>query len=469
MRKPYFLPYQQRFLADDSQLRIWEKSRRIGATWTLAFESVQAAIRRQGAVETFFSSASITTAREFISDCLVFAQMYNVAAQDLGETGIDEDKGVLAHVLMFANGKRIVALSSNPTNFRGRGRRGDRLILDEYAFHKGDDEMWRAVVPAITWGGSLSILSSHNGLGTRFYRIMDEARRDPDSPWSVHRTTIHDAVADGLADKIVGRSLTDAERSQWIEQLRRNCGDEYAWQQEYCCNSIDSATAWLPWALIAGAEHSEAGAPSAYGGGLCYVGFDVARRRDLSVLWVCEAVGDLLWTREVVCMKGATFAEQMDRLRSVMEFYRVVMTSIDQTGMGEMVVDEARRLFGATRVSGVLFTGPVKQDLAIALKQRFEDRRLRIPSDKAIRDDHHAVRRVTTAAGNPRFDADRTELGHADRFWAHALAVHGAVHGGGPFQFQSSPQRCWADSPQGLGGFGFGDRPSRSRFGQTIF
>ena len=33
---------------------------------------------------------------------------------------------------------------------------------------------------------------------------------------------------------------------------------------------------------------------------------------------------------------------------------------------------------------------------------------------------------MTTVAGNPRFDADRTEAGHADEFWAHALALHAA-------------------------------------------
>jgi hypothetical protein len=31
-----------------------------------------------------------------------------------------------------------------------------------------------------------------------------------------------------------------------------------------------------------------------------------------------------------------------------------------------------------------------------------------------------------TAAGNPRFDADRDDTGHADEFWADALATHAA-------------------------------------------
>ncbi len=49
-----------------------------------------------------------------------------------------------------------------------------------------------------------------------------------------------------------------------------------------------------------------------------------------------------------------------------------------------------------------------------------------------VRESHHAVRKVQTVAGNPRFDADRSELGHADEFWAHALALHAAEDGAQP-------------------------------------
>jgi hypothetical protein len=52
-----------------------------------------------------------------------------------------------------------------------------------------------------------------------------------------------------------------------------------------------------------------------------------------------------------------------------------------------------------------------------------EDRALRIPYDPVIRADLRSVTKQTTA-GNIRFTAERTTDGHADRFWALALAVH---------------------------------------------
>ena len=86
---------------------------------------------------------------------------------------------------------------------------------------------------------------------------------------------------------------------------------------------------------------------------------------------------------------------------------------------------------------------PVKQELAFGLKKKMEDRQLRIPKAPEVRDDFHGVRKVTTVAGNIRFDAERTDEGsHSDRFFAAALAVH-ALDASPlvPMEFESTGQR----------------------------
>jgi phage FluMu gp28-like protein len=75
----------------------------------------------------------------------------------------------------------------------------------------------------------------------------------------------------------------------------------------------------------------------------------------------------------------------------------------------------------------VLFTGPAKLALASAGKQRFEDRLLRIPIDNAVRADLHSLKKETSATGAPRFVADGTGDGHADRAWACFLACQAAA------------------------------------------
>lgn len=433
MPRGYFMPYQARWIADSSKLKICEKSRRIGMTYAQSYEDVIDAARAENPIDVWFSSADESAAKEYIRYCSMWTQLLKVAATDLGEVVIDKDDAIKALVIAYASGKRIHALSSNPKAFRSKG---GKLVLDEFGFHKQPEELWKAALPVITWGFPARILSTYNGKGNRYYRMVQEAKQ-AGSKWKLHTTTIVDAVAQGLADRIMGRKLTQAERDEWLAECRAQAGDEETWQQEFLCNPIDEATAWLTWVLITSAEHADAGKPEFYAGGPCFVGMDIARRRDLTVIWVNEQTPGLLWTREVVKLKNKSFAEQDLELDRIMSAYNVRRLCMDQTGIGEKPVEDAKRRYGTSRVEGVIFNSAVKQDLATVGKQHFEDKTVRIPEDRAIRESHHAVRRVMTSAGNPRFDADRSEVGHADEFWAHMLAIHAASKPRGAIEFQS--------------------------------
>ncbi|MDO8933595.1 MAG: terminase family protein [Rhodocyclaceae bacterium] len=418
---PYFLPYQIDWIKDTSRFKIVEKSRRVGMTYAQSYEDVVDAARAKGGMDVWFSSADETAAREYIRYCAQWAKLFDIAARDLGELVIDKKDDIKAFVIELASGKRINALSSNPKAFRSKG---GKLVLDEFAFHPQPEEMWKAARPIITWGFPVRVLSTYNGKGNRYYRLVEDAKKG--NQWRLHTVNIEQAVAQGLADKIVGRPLTAEERAQWIAEERATCGDEETWMQEYMCVPVDEATAWLPWELITSAEHADAGRPELYQGGDCYVGMDIGRRRDLTVIWVIEKVGDVFWQREIVRMKNKSFAEQDAELARIFATYRVRRACMDQSGMGEKPVEDAKRVHGTYRVEGVIFSGPVKQHLATLVKQRYEDRRVRVMSERQVRESHHAVRKVQTVAGNPRFDADRSEVGHADEFWAHALALHAA-------------------------------------------
>ncbi|MBQ9406949.1 MAG: hypothetical protein IJU37_09495, partial [Desulfovibrio sp.] len=213
-----------------------------------------------------------------------------------------------------------------------------------------------------------------------------------------------------------------------IDELRAGCGDPDTWAQEYELQWLDEASAWLPFELINAVEHDQSGKPENYTGAPAFVGVDIGRRRDLFVIWVLEPVGDVLWTREIVERRGASFAEQDMLLADVFVRYRVLRCCMDQTGMGEKPVEDAQNRYGTSRVEGVLFTGPNKQTLATLGKQAFEDRRLRIPlGDERLRADLHKLKRVAGPTGAPRFVADSDDTGHADRAWACFLAVNAAT------------------------------------------
>jgi phage FluMu gp28-like protein len=123
-------------------------------------------------------------------------------------------------------------------------------------------------------------------------------------------------------------------------------------------------------------------------------------------------------------MQAATFDAQEEALYGILALPQVRRCCIDNTGIGRQFAERAQRRFGAYKVEPVNFTGPVKEELAFPVRAAFEDRTVRVPSDKFIRADLRSIKKETTAAGNIRFTADRGPGGHADRFWALALALH---------------------------------------------
>lgn len=457
-RRSYFLPYQEAWLRDDARLKIAEKSRRIGWTYTQAYEDVRDAAKK-GGMDVWFSSADQSAAAEYILYCAMWAQLLNLAAKDLGEVVLDNDDDIKARVIEFANGKRIHGLSSNPKGFRSKG---GKIVIDEYAFHEQQDDMWKAAAPAALWGYPIRVFSSHNGKGTRFYRMCEDAKLEG-SRWSPHKVTVEDAIEDGLVEKIkqLERPATTEEIAEFIAECKAIAGDEETYQQEFMCNPQDDKTAYIGWDLIYGNEHDDVPEPVVVLGSEVndipqgdyepawsfepssnryFLGVDIGRHHDLTVMWLLEEVGDVYWTRLVLELHQLKFGRQEKHLHKLLRYVR--RGCIDATGLGMQLAEQAQESFGESRVEPITFNVAVKEELAVFLKRGFEDRQLRNPATKAVRDDIHKVKKIVTASNNVRFDASSDDAGHADRFWALALARHAAGTARGPIEFKRiSPGR----------------------------
>ena len=326
--------------------------------------------------------------------------------------------------MTLPHGGRITAIPANPETARGYSR---NVVLDEFALHQNSRAIWAALMPIVSKPGlKLRVISTPNGKGNKFYELM--TGNTEKIIWSRHSCDIYQAVEQGL------------DRN--IEELRILAGDDDLWAQEFELKWLDEAEAWLPFDLIMACESAEAGRPGMYGGGICYVGNDIAVRRDLWVAWVLELVGDVLWTREIRVLKRKLFAEQDVVLDEIMKKYRVARLFMDQTGMGEKPVEDAIHRYGASRVEGVLFTAANKLNMATAGKARFEDRKIRIPEgDMELRADLHKPKRILGPTGMARFIADDDEAGHADRFWAAMLACQAAQVGPREYAYTPAPKK----------------------------
>ncbi len=330
------------------------------------------------------------------------------------------------------NGSRIISLPASPDTVRGFS---GNVFLDEFAFHTNSQDIWRAMYPAVTRGYRVRITSTPNGKQNTFYRLWAQ-----DGRFSRHMTDIYRAAAEGLEVDVDG--------------LRRGISDPEAWAQEFECRFLDEATAYLTYEMIAACEDAGASAVLVADRheqeGEFYLGVDIARRRDLTVLWLLQKVGDVFWTRAVKEMRAAPFVMQRDLLYSLMQDCGVLRCCIDASGIGAQIAEEARQRFGP-RVEAVTFTNAVKEDLALRLRRHMEERTLRVPPLKEIREDLHSVGKTLTPSGAARFEADRSGGAHADRFWALALALHAGGSAPPRMEYETLGQRahgleragCW--------------------------
>ena len=157
-----------------------------------------------------------------------------------------------------------------------------------------------------------------------------------------------------------------------------------------------------------------------------FIGVDIGRTHDLTVIWVVEKLGDVRATRAVICLEKTPFDQQESILYPLVSLSSVRRCCIDQSGIGRQFAERAAQRFGRYKVEGIQFTSAVKEELAYATRTAFEKKTVRIPADKFIRADLRSMRKEATASGNLRFTGERTANGHADRFWALALALHAA-------------------------------------------
>ena len=436
MKTNYFLPYQERWLDDKSKIKIWEKSRRIGATYVQSYEDVRDCINKS-VPAVWFSSADESAAKEYIDYCEQWVKLFHSTAKRIGEVIIDNEKDIKALMIEFSNGTKIHALSSNPKAFRSKG---GKVVLDEFAFHNNADELWNAARPCITWGYPLRILSTHNGQNCLYYRFLDQIQKGQ-LKWSHHKTPIQLAVEEGLVDRIYKRETSAQERASWIKNEQENCFNEYTWLQEYCCIAVDETSAFLPYDLITSCELDDILKSLSEIQHDFYVGVDVGRKKDLTVIWVLEKIENIKYTRKVIELAQMPFCKQEEILHEILSHKFFRRNCQDNTGIGMQMAENAQYKFGKFRVEGITFTNKVKEELAYNLRTEFENKTVFIPKRHEIREDLHSIRRLTTSAGNIRFDAERSDNGHADRFWALALALHAVNNSSGEINISTRRKR----------------------------
>ena len=227
-----FLGYQQRWDDDQSQIKIAVKSRRIGLSWCDAADSTLEAAKSNGC-NTFYLGYNKEMALEYIQACADWAEYYQIAIDQINISGevfqekvLESEKEVIAYRITFASGYQVQALSSTPRNIRSKGRPGDRLRIDEFAFHDNPEELLKAAIAFKMWGGKIAIWSTHNGKKSFFNQLIEEIKEGK-RPFSMHEFTFNQAIQDGLHKRIClinGWQWTLEKEQEYIKNLRAEYG-----------------------------------------------------------------------------------------------------------------------------------------------------------------------------------------------------------------------------------------------------
>lgn len=422
------LPYQMKWVLDESRFKIGLWSRQTGKSFATAAEAVLHCLLHPGTLWVVLSAGE-RQAIEWMRKAKQWAEAVKLALAAYDETRPGGNALMTRAEITFANKSRIIAIPANPDTARGYSA---NLVLDEFAIHEKPWDIWAAIYPSITNPLSgqklLRIVSTPKGMGNKFADLWHK-----NDAYSKHKVTIHDAVRQGLPIN--------------LEELRAGVDDPDIWAQEYLCEFIDTTSVLLPYELItpcevpqremealcasiydkndgaAGAAHDKE-APSSSSSSL-YIGMDIGRSKDLSVILVGAKVNGVTHLVRTEVLRKMPFAEQLRTLCDIARDGRVRRVAIDATGIGAMLAEEARRALGG-KVEGVVFNVKTKGELYANLRRAFDDKTVRIPAERDLREDLHAVQRNVSTGGAITYRAPRNDDGHSDRAAALALLLHAA-------------------------------------------
>jgi phage FluMu gp28-like protein len=416
--------FQKDWITDKSRFKIATKSRRVGFTFASTLEIALDLVESR--TRWLIISRTQDTAKEAMREVRNHLDAMKAAIE--GEIREREeltdlffhDIRVTKFHIELPNGSDLQALTAHPDAARGFG---GHILLDEFGFHQESFELWKGASAATLRGHRVLVVSTPNYQQGKYYEIarkcgMTEGHgpeQRQQGIWSCHFVDIHTAVP----------QLREIGVPIDIDELRELAGDEESFAQEFGCAFLSSSEMWIALELIAAARSGLANLdwdPERPVEGTLYAGFDVGRRKDRSVIWIDEVIADVAICRGVITMDKTPFDQQEQQLYGVLAHPKLRRCSMDQTGLGMQMAERAQQKFGY-KVEPVTFNLATKEDMAVRTRRRFEEKLDKIPENApAVERAIAAIKRQATASGTLRFDAERSEAGHADEFWAKALA-----------------------------------------------
>ena len=470
------LPYQQRtisLLEGSCPVLFVEKSRRIGLTWACAAYAVLRAARSRaaGGMDFMYISYSQEMTREFIDACAMWARAFSQAALSMEEFLFDDsdaegERAIQAFRIKFSSGFEIVGLSSAPRTLRGKQ---GVVMIDEAAFVDSLEQLLKAALAFLMWGGQVIVCSTHDGFENHFNEQIQDILAGRQS-YRHLRIDFDQALREGLYQRIcyvTGKAWTPEAEADWRQDIIRFYGSG-ADEELFCIPSMSSG-AFLPRSLIVSRMKGDIPvirwkSPAGFVdwpkplreaeiADFCAeqllplleeldpklrtgFGQDFGRSGDLSVIHPFQVRLDTsLRTPFLLELRDVPFESQ----RQIIVFLRKNMprffhAAFDATGNGSAHAEAARQEFGAALVSEIKLSTQWYMLNMPKLKAGFEDATFELPLDDDVLGDYRLLKMTKGVAKVP--DDARTQGSdgferHGDSAVAGALAIYASEQSGG--------------------------------------
>lgn len=477
------LPYQKNWMADDNVLKIAEKSRRTGLTWAEAADQVLAASssKSAGGTNCYYVGSNKEMAVEFIEACAMWAKAFNKAASEIEEEVFeDEDKDILTFTIRFASGFKIQALSSRPSNMRGRQ---GNVCIDEAAFHDALAELLKAALALTMWGSKIRIISTHNGVENLFNELIEDSRAGK-KDYNVHRITLDDACEMGLYKRICQIQKiewTQEGEDEWKAGLRKNTASTEDAEEEYDCVPKQGGGTYISRALRESRMHE---APVLRYAGTAEFNLWPEHLREAEMKAWCElnlkplldglnpnlrhVLGeDFGRSGDLTVLTPMTISQSLKRIVPFMVelhnvpfkqqeqvlFYicdrlpRFSAAKLDARGNGQYLAEQAKYRYGVNVVEEVMLSQSWYLDNMPKFKAAFEDDTIVIPRDADVADDIGALQVIKGVPKLPDGKTDAAKSRHGDAAISLVMAHAASFDLASPIEWTAAPSKTERDNP----------------------
>jgi phage FluMu gp28-like protein len=401
----FFYPYQKKIITDPSKFICVVMSRQVGKSFAVAARAIyQAYFDNQNVIVI---STSLPNSKRLIRTCKKIIKLFELALKEKMQTDYDN-----AQEIQFRDKGKITAIASNPDTAVGET---GHIIIDEASRFKNSEEILDAVMPFITRGFTMTMVSTPLGKRGMFWDAYEKANRD-DSQWSLHECNVYDAIEQGCPID--------------IDSIKEEM-DEVSFRQNYMCEFIDDLMSFFSYELILSSTNRALRNLTLEE--LCklnrhcilYAGYDPGKWVDSGVFTVtCKYPDGRI---EVVHQKswlGTPYTEQEAYIIQFMQTAPIRKLQFDATGVGDRIQEALVGSLG-TMVEPVKYTNSIKESLVTGCKMLMEKGILKIPDNPKLIDQFHSIEREITASGNTRYS--HTPGKHDDMVLSlcHALDLYG--------------------------------------------